>query len=1152
MKRLRVLLGLAIVILSFNAVAQKSNERLIWVKELNKPLMLDTLSVVPGSVKVVDSLSNTKVHHDIQNGLIRFESESEYDSIQVMYKVFPYSFNKTVFNKNLSEYDSNAYFKTVGIVNKKYLVDRREELFSTENLYKSGMVSRGITFGNRQNIFVNSVLNLQLDGKLSENLNIRASITDQNIPYQPEGNTKLIQDFDNVFFEIYNDHFSLAGGDIILKNSNSHFLKYYRNVQGASIGARYQPGKDVSAESKLAVSVSKGKFSTYKLEVLDGVMGPYKIYGPNNETYLIILANSEKVFLDGRLLTRGYNHDYVIDYNTAEITFTSRLLITKYSRIQIDFEYSNQAYSRTVVAASHDQSFKKADISIQYYQEKDNPNQPLTFQLTDIEKELLSQAIPDQGMVMIPGWDSVGYSDSRVLYKKIDALNDEGKVTTIFKYTNDPDSANYQVIFTEVPYGKGDYVRKSSNLNGKLYEWTTPVQGLSQGNYIPMRVIPIPNKKQMISVGSQVKVGNNEKIFMELAFSNHDDNLYNNKNSGIKGFALKTGLVSKDKNIQFLPGYKFTGQVDFEYDDKSFNPIDRFREVEYNRNWSFNPLEVDAPASDKIVNAKMSVNNGNGNFVDLGISRRKMKSYIDGWQGYSNVRFSNRLLNITGDFFWMDNEGKDHSNWMRYKVGASFNSKIVVPGYEFTVDRNIITPFNSDSIIYSANNYEEHRFYIRSNDSLKTRFNLNYSLRKDRLPLFGEMINNNISRTANASVGTQKGKLGVLDLNVTYRELVYIATEGRPVQKSLLGRLDWFSTFLNKHIRSELSYSIGNGRELKREYIFIQVPVGEGTHTWRDDNGDGIQDIDEFYIAINIDEKNYIKLFTPTDEYVLAYDNNLNYRIHTEMPRSWKGSNGVKNLLSRFSNSLSINLKQKIANDDIFKNLIFSKSDVFAKDLLSYRENIRNTLFFNRADPRYGSEFLFYHFNNKQLLSNGYEARNNSKLQWMTRLRINRDYNVRMTLGKSMIESSSDFLTGRNYIIDSRSVGANIEWQPSSNFRISTNYSYSENINIAGIEPGDEKSAINEALVNVKFAKASDKNIDLTIRYTLIQFDGKENSPVGYELLKALKPGENLTWSLGWQQKLFSGLQVNIFYEGRKSGDLDVIHIGRMQVMAMF
>ena len=85
-----------------------------------------------------------------------------------------------------------------------------------------------------------------------------------------------------------------------------------------------------------------------------------------------------------------------------------------------------------------------------------------------------------------------------------------------------------------------------------------------------------------------------------------------------------------------------------------------------------------------------------------------------------------------------------------------------------------------------------------------------------------------------------------------------------------------------------------------------------------------------------------------------------------------------------------------------------------------------------------------------------------------------------------------------------------------------------------------------------KYAKAANKNIDLAIRYTHIDFNGIENSAVGYELLKALQPGKNITWTLSWQQKLFQGLQMNIFYEGRKSGDLDIIHIGRMQVMAMF
>jgi hypothetical protein len=474
------------------------------------------------------------------------------------------------------------------------------------------------------------------------------------------------------------------------------------------------------------------------------------------------------------------------------------------------------------------------------------------------------------------------------------------------------------------------------------------------------------------------------------------------------------------------------------------------------------------------------------------------------------------------------------------------------PGYEYRVDRNIITRSNSDSVIYSADNFEEHRFFIRSNDTLKTVFNISYSIRKDRWPEFGEMVNKNISRTGNIMVGTQKGKLGKLDLNVTYRELGYLGDKDTPDQKSLLGRFDWSVDFLKKHIRSELMYAIGNGRELKRDYIYIPVPMGEGTHTWRDDNHDGIQDLEEFYLAINKDERNYIKLFTPTDEYVLAYDNNLNYRISADMPRAWKSSSGIKKFLGKFSNNLSINLKQKTADDRFIDNLLFSRDGLNTEELLSYRDNIRNNLYFNRSDPKYGFELMYHRLRNKQLLSEGFEARSTSNLKGISRFSLSRDYNIRISAGSSYVENTSDFLSNRDYFINSKSLTGSFEWQPSNSFRITTNYAYSNNRNEQSQEIDKESSIINEGIISFKYAKAANKNIDLSFRYTHINFAGIENSAVGYELLKGLQPGKNITWTLNWQQKLFQGLQMNIFYEGRKSGDLDVIHIGRMQVMAMF
>lgn len=1146
-------LSLLLICFTYNAVAQKSNEREKWVKGVENNVILDSLTVVPGTITVLDSLLKADIEYDIESGEVSITTAHPVDSFLVRYKVFPYAMHSKVYHKTLEEYDSAAFFKSPGRQRSVYLNERREELFATPNLYKSGVISRGITFGNRQDIFVNSVLNLQLDGKLSEKLNIRASITDQNIPYQPEGNTKLVQDFDNVFFEIYNDAFSISGGDIVLQNTRSNFLRYYRNVQGARLGGRYRVGEHMQVESALAVSVSKGKFATYRIEVLDGIMGPYKLYGPDNEKFIIIQANSERVYLDGRLLERGFNNHYVIDYNTAEITFTSKVMITKFSRVQVDFEYTNQAYSRTVVAASQQQSIKNLEISVDFYQEKDNPNQPLTFELSDLEKELLSVADLEKGNAVIPGWDSIGYSDNLVLYKKMDTLGLQGEQYTIFIFSTDPDSAFYQVFFTEVPSGQGDYTRKSAGTNGRVYEWVEPVDGRSRGNYVPMRVIPLPNKKQMLTINSAYKIGKDDRVFSEVAFSSHDDNLYNREGGGINGIAFKTGYIARDKSIGFLPGYAFTGQVDYEYNSKGFRGIDRFRTVEYDRDWSYNPQLKDAPASDHILNAIMGIKKDNTNFMELGTSRRVKSGAVNGWQASSDGMYDMKRLNIQTRFFFLDSDnGPHHSDWLRFMVSTYYKSRIFFPGYEYRVERNVISDIVSDSVAYSSDNFEEHRFFIRSNDTLKTFFNINYSIRKDRLPVFGEMIDRNLSRTGNIIMGTKDGKLGKFDLNLTYRELGYLGDDDLPDLRSLLGRIDWSAALFSKHIRSELMYAIGNGRELRREYVFIPVPTGEGTHTWRDDNQDGRQDLDEFYLAVNNDERNYIKLFTPTDDYVLAYDNQLNYRVSADMPRSWKSETGIRKFLGKFSNNLHISIKQKTADDRFIDNLLFDHNVMESDKLLSYRDNIRNNLYFNRADPRYGFELIYQRMKNKQLLSSGFEARNTTLLRGVSRVNINRDYSLRISAGGSSLGNSSDFMAKRNYFILSRMIGGSFEWQPSNNVRITTEYNLCRNRNEQNPDAEEEASTINEALLNFKFSKAANKNIDLSIRYTHIAFEGTENSAVGYELLKALQPGQNLSWTLGWQQKLFNGLQVNVFYEGRKSGDLDVIHIGRMQVMALF
>ncbi|MBR9998473.1 MAG: hypothetical protein KFF73_05845 [Cyclobacteriaceae bacterium] len=1132
----------------FTAEAQQHNDRCRWLSVFNEPVQLDSLSVVPGSVSHSGSLP-IGVKYESETGFVTITTTEPVDSIRICYRVFPYDLYHEVRNRS-PEQEDPADHKNSGKSAAAKIKDQKEELFTSDKIYKSGAISRGISFGNRQDIFVNSVLNLQMEGELSDNLNIRASITDQNIPYQPEGNTKLVQDFDNVFFEIYNQQFSVKAGDIVLNNQRSEFLRFQRNVQGAAINAAYKLFGGSRAGSSMAYSVSKGRFSSHQVEVIDGVMGPYKIYGPNNEAFIIIIANSERVFLDGRLLERGYDHDYVIDYNTAEITFTTRILITKFSRVNIDFEYTNQSYSRSVLNAAHSQKIKDHEISIQFYQEKDNRNQPLSVPLSGEEKYALKDIDPEKTQeAVLSGWDSTGYHESRILYRKIDTIAVDGQPIEVFQVSDHPDSAWYEVSFSETGWGNGDYIRKNISLNGYVFEWA----GKLQGNFLPVRIIPLPTQQQMITLRSDITLGQNSLIFNELAFSSLNGNLYNNSLDNRNGFALKSGLALKDKPVFFLPGYYFSGQLDAEYDHQDFTFVDRFRNVEYDRNWSYDPQNDTSRSSDRIFNMSASLKKDPGNYLDFFISRRIKPGMVDGWQGTSATGFDFKHFNLTGDLFVMKNENDFYSSgWLRYFIRSYLKTKYFYPGYQYSVDHNVISPLSSDSVISTAMNYEEHQFFVLNNDSLKTRFNLSYSIRKDRIPQYGEMQDHNLSRTSRLMIGTGRGKFGKFDFSMTYRQLAYLEDSIGEHENSLLGRTDWIIELFKGQVKSETSYAIGNSRELQREYLYIPVPTGEGTHTWRDNNGDGIQDLGEFYLAINPDERNFIKLFMPTDDYILAYDNHLNHRLTADMPRSWRNASGLKGILGKLSVSSFINIQQKINQNDFLDNLFFAGERNDPGRLISYRKNIRNALHFNRANPKFGLDLIYHQMNNKQLISNGFEARDNQQFKFVSRINFSGEYNLRLNLTRSASSSSSDFLQGRNYIIQGREISTIFEWQPTNFWRFSADYSFANNGEPAAEKTAGGVSRINESAFNIKYSRAASKNIDFTIRYIHIDFTGEENTAMGYELLEGLKPGDNLSWSLMWQQKLFDGLQMSLNYEGRKSGDLDVIHTGRMQIMALF
>lgn len=1111
----------------------------------------DSLSIVPNSFRFQSTDTTLKIVFDFNKNQISWQSKlvyTEKDSILLCYQVLPFSLQKSF--KQRESIDTLNFFITPLITVFQQTTAKREEIISTDSIQKTGAIYRGIALGSQQGAIVNSALNLQLEGKLSPEIGIRALLTDQQVPFQPEGNTQQVQQLDRVLIELYSKTSTLQAGDIVMQNKNSEFLRFYKNVQGVQISTKQNYKDSSRSVSSFGLALAKGRFATTAITPIEGVQGPYRLRGANNERFVVIIANTEKVYVDNKPLRRGFDADYVIDYNLAEITFNPNVLITQYTRIRVDYEYTERNYSRTNLHASHFQEYKKITLFGQFYSETDNPRNPLAISLSDEQKLQLSQIGDNLNAAFVPTADSVGFNAEAILYERKDTITANGLFENIFVFSRNPQRAVWQVVFTEVGEGRGNYRLRQSLQNGRIFEWVEPIAGVSQGNFEPISLVPLPQKRQMATLGAIYRPTEFEQIAVETAFSQRDLNRFSTiDNQDNNGFAIKTTF--HQKNRWNLGNYKWQNSLSYEFNNPTFQPIDRFRGVEFNRDWNLNldTLNKIPAATEHIFQLRSEMRKDALNFFATTHTYRHRLNTSEGWQNAFTLSQQNKKWSLKTDVFLLNavQNNNQKSDWQRFMGEIAYKTKMLTQGYAYHLDKNTLRQRENDSITFSAMNFDEHKIFIKTNDSSQTRFGAEYSYRTDNQPIAGKLEKRTLAQTIQTSLQTKATAKQNLRFLATYRNIENYLF-GQRNEENLMGRVEWQRQFWQKNIRSELVWQNTSARELQREFSFIQVPVGQGTHTWRDDNGNGIAELNEFYLALNPDERQFAKIFTPTDRYIRAFSTDLNYRFNLQTPTDWAKSNFFKRTLSHFSLIASALIRRKTTENDFFRR-VFPFSTLANEQILSAQENLRSTLFFNRGNPDLGADLSFLRANQKQLLVSGFESRKNQELGFTFRKNLNKKWTTLSQVKYNSLQNESDFLVNRNFWIETWGFQPQITYQPSPNLRVSVANLQSQKNNLKGSENLYQQEWSSE----VRWSKPSLFVISAQIRLVDLRFNDETASPVAYEMLEALQVGKNWVWTATYQQRLGNGLQINFTYNGRKMPlSPNVIHFGQVQAGVLF
>ncbi|MDZ4844063.1 MAG: hypothetical protein SH857_00790 [Chitinophagales bacterium] len=1158
MKLLRLNGFLLLLLLCAAATAQDlSRLRFKTVPVSGDTLQLDSLSIVEGSLVVRDGgskLIDTSAYtFDAVKSSLVWKSRPASDSVTVVYRTFPFSLARVVYKKNpagagqLEDYLLNPF---------SYIPPNTSAAtIDFGSLEYNGSFARGLSFGNNQDVVLNSSFNLQIAGNITEDIEILAALTDNNIPIQPDGTTQQLQEFDRVYIQLTKQPHRLIVGDYDIKSPEGYFMKYYRNLQGASYSGSFNLSEKEKVIAQASIAVPKGRFNRFTLPVSEGNQGPYKLIGANGETFIIVLAGTERVFVNGRQIQRGAENDYVIDYNLGEIIFTPKLLVTRDLRITVEFEYSDRNYFRTTAVANAGYEREKVKFRVNAYTEQDSKNQPVDADFTAQQKGAMETAGDNPIGILYPGFELEEFDVDRILYALIDGDSLTPEVDTVFVYSTDPDSAEYRVNFTFVGQRQGDYVQSSSNVNGRVFRYIPRVNGTRQGSFIPFRVLVTPKRLQMVTAAMDLKPTVNDFFTIEGAVSNSDLNNFSRLDDGDNaGAGLKTAYQRNFRIGAESKKQKFTADANYEFVNHNFKELERFRTVEFNRDWNYLKTEV---ADEHIANARLNFSK-----EQVGNAGYQFSSFISGdnYTGFQHrafSTFSRKGYSANVDLRFLTTEATTENTkyiWPMVEVAKAFDKlKGWKIGSRYEQEINKRREAQTDTLLPTGFVYNDWRVYIASADSAVNKMKLEYIRRLEFFPRENEMRLITNSNTVNVNGNWFTHTAHKLNWQFTYRmfESVDSAIQAKEIEHYYLGRIEYGLNLAKGAVNTNVLYELGAGREPRIEYTYLKVQPGEGIFIYNEDyNGNGVKDQNEFEIAPPGFPGDYIRVLNPTTQFDAVDGTQYNQSLSLNPRAIWNNKNGIREFIARFSSITSLQINRKVFRGEgrsPFNPFVFSESE---QSLVSLGSLVRNSIFFNKSSAKYSFEYTYQDNQRKSNQVSGYETVTLRDHIGRARWTIFQPVSILLTYIAGEKSNSSQFFTERNYRIKSNEIEPQVTYFFGTKFRLTGLYSFTKRKNIF-IENG-ETSTSNEASLEARYNVVSKSSLSAKFAFVQVAYTGSENSAIEFAMLQGFKNGNNYTWNASFERSLAKAIQLSIGYEGRKTGDAKPVHIGRAQVRAIF
>ena len=1091
-------------------------------------LALENTAISPVDFVIKDKsggvVSKDQYHINYQNSQLYFYNQN-IKELTVSYFKYPSFLTQTY-----SPFDKELIIPKAVATVKPFSLKQtftKADFFGGINTY--GNITRGITVGNSQGSVLESGLDLQITGNLSETLKIRASIKDSNLPLQENGVSQNINEFDRVFIELFTNTWNLKAGDVDLSNEDSYFLNFTKKINGAKVDVVLDNG-DQKTTITASGALARGRFNTQNISPQEGNQGPYRLQGVNGEFNIVVISGSETIYINGIPLKRGEQHDYTIDYNTAEIIFNPTYPINSSQRIIIDFQYSDQNYNRFVTHDGVKYETEKFNIGTYFYSESDIKSQPIQLNLSDSQKEVLKQAGNNPQNSIAPSAQLATFDENRIQYVK----DENGH----FVQSSNENEVLYNVTFRPVAQGTGDYRLLETVATGNIFEYT----GENNGDYRAEIQLFAPTKTQMAVVKTGYKINKKSYVNAELAYSNNDQNLFSSVDDSQNQAVATTLTWQQQISTKKWQSYNLL-HVDFVH--KNFNNIEGLYSPEFNRDWN-----IDVNINPNFLGNQMYLRNA----FTLAKKENQKIQFQSAYLSLGNAfkGFKNGIVthNNFGKFYlktdnsYLQNENVDEEgNFARHESSLNYHLKKVwfsgLLTYEDNKNRK-----NQVLDSLTTQKYISAGVLVGIGDSTKVYSKVGFtntqidSVKTNRLT--------RVQNVKNYSLESQwiKSKKTSLNTFLNYRKVTHLFSENIDVMNA---RGIYTQQLFKDKVRLSTVYETSSGSTPQQNFTYIETEPGQGFYTYLGDlDGDGKKDFDEFEVAQFTDQANYLRVLIPNTERVATQKAKISQSLFVQFQQYKNHSSKWLKTLSHFSNQSNVVInKDQLKEGNRFN---INPFDTDNKNAIGLQQNITTNFYFNRGIQKYSTTYTYQDTQNTQRISSDTQAAISESHQIDFQHNIQSTWVLGTNIKSSKNKNTSTNFSSRNFNITSEQLKPNVRFLKDEYSTFEVSYIYRKEANTIG-----EESLLSHNFgINYNFNHPKKGSLLASVNLIENNYEGPENTPASYKILEGLQPDTNYTWSLILQRNLTSLLNLSITYNGRKNAISNAIHIGSVQLRANF